>query len=123
MDAFEKSKYSEAAFFKLMLSNSVIVSYGTITAIDLDSVEVALSVSNKNFAEKINCTFMQLGNEQFSLSFRPEIGISISEIINGIFAEISPPNSSDLACSQLSARRPSFTVSALIPIAESARLT
>ena len=77
MDAFEKSKYSEAAFFKLMLSNSVIVSYGTITAIDLDSVEVALSVSNKNFAEKINCTFMQLGNEQFSLSFRPEIGLRV----------------------------------------------
>lgn len=77
MDAFEKRKYSEAAFFKLMLSNSVIVSYGTVTAIDLDNVEVTLSVSSKNFAEKISCVFMQLGNEQFSLSFRPEISMRV----------------------------------------------
>jgi hypothetical protein len=77
MDAFELRKYSEAAFFKLMLSNSVIVSYGTITAIDLDSVEVTLSVSSKNFADKISCTFMQLGNELFSLSFKPKIGTRV----------------------------------------------
>lgn len=77
MDAFERRKYSEAAFFKLMLSNSVIVSYGTITAIDLENVEVTLAVNNKNFADKINCTFMQLGNQQFSLSFRPEIGTQV----------------------------------------------
>ena len=77
MDAFERRKYSESAFFKLMLSNSVIVSYGNITAIDLDSVEVTLSVSNKTFADKINCVFMQLGNEQFALSFRPEIGMRV----------------------------------------------
>lgn len=77
MDAFELRKYSEAAFFKMMLSNSVIVSYGTITAIDLDCVEVTLSVSSTNFADKISCTFMQLGNELFSLSFKPKIGTRV----------------------------------------------
>lgn len=77
MDAFERRKYSEAAFFKLMLSNSVIVSYGIITAVDLDTVEVTLSVSSKNFADKVSCTFMQLGNEQFSLSFKPEINMRV----------------------------------------------
>ena len=77
MDAFEQGKYSEAAFFKLMLSNSVIVSYGTITAIDLDSVEVTLSVSDKNFAEKISCTFMNFGNDQFLLSFKPVINMRV----------------------------------------------
>lgn len=77
MDAFEQNKYSEAAFFKLMLSNFVIVSYGTITAIDFDSVEVTLSVSNKKFADKVNCTFMSLGNEQFSLSFKPAINMQV----------------------------------------------
>ena len=77
MDAFEQNKYNEDAYFKLMLSNSVIVSYGTITAIDFDSVEVTLAVSNRNFADKINCTFMNLGNDQFSISFKPAISMKV----------------------------------------------
>ena len=93
MDAFEFNKYNEDAYFKLMLSNSVIVSYGFISAIDLNTVEVTLIVTNKNFPDKINCTFMSLGNEQFALTFKPAINMRVvvfspNKATNGMYETI-----------------------------------
>ncbi len=93
MDAFEFNKYNEDAYFKLMLSNSVIVSYGFISAIDLNTVEVTLTVTNKNFPDKINCTFMNLGNEQFALTFKPAVNMRVvvfspNKATNGMYETI-----------------------------------
>jgi len=77
MDAFEYNKFNEDAFFKLMLSNAVIVSYGFITAVDYNTVEVALAVSSSNFADKVSCTFMNIGNEQFALALKPVVNMRV----------------------------------------------
>ena len=77
MDAFDQNKFNEESFTKYVLANSMIVSYGFISAIDFDTVTVTTLVSDKKFAEKVNCIFMNLGNSQFSLTLNPELNMRV----------------------------------------------
>lgn len=77
MDAFELNKYSEAAYFKSMLSQSAIVSYGFISAIDFATVTVTLAVTDRKMAEKVTCVFLNLGNEQFSILLKPALNMRV----------------------------------------------
>lgn len=77
LDGFELNKYNSSAFIKALIANSIIVSYGFITAIDFDTVTVTLAVSSKSTADKVNCTFMNIGNEQFSLALKPILNMRV----------------------------------------------
>lgn len=77
MDAFEYNKFNSSAYFKKLLSTSTIVSYGFISAVDFDGVIVTLAVTGNREAEKVKCTFMNLGNEAFSLSLKPVKGMKV----------------------------------------------
>jgi len=77
MDAFERNKYNELSYIKSIIAESIIVSYGFITAVEFDGVVVTLSVSNSGSAERVKCTFMNLGFEGFSISMRPEVGMRV----------------------------------------------
>jgi hypothetical protein len=77
MSAFNRNKYNPAKFVELVLSNTSIVSYGFITAIDYDTVVVTPAVSNKASAEKIRCTFMNLGEDLFAVIRKPAIGMRV----------------------------------------------
>lgn len=77
MDAFEYNKHNEAEYFKSVLSNYIIVSYGFITSIDSDTVVVTLAVSDKGSAERVTCTFMNLGDDQFSLRRKPVVNMRV----------------------------------------------
>jgi len=77
MSAFNRNKYNPAKFIESVLSNTAIVSYGFITAIDYDTVVVTPAVSNKASAEKIRCTFMNLGEDLFAVIRKPAIGMRV----------------------------------------------
>ena len=77
MDAFERNKFNEESFIKYVLGNSMIVSYGFISAIDFDTVTVTTLVSDKKYADKITCVFMNLGNDQFSIALEPTVNMRV----------------------------------------------
>ena len=76
-DAFERNKYSELDYVKNIISDAMIVSYGSISVIDSDSVVVTQAVSDTGAAERIRCTFMNLGSSVFSLAIRPAEGMRV----------------------------------------------
>jgi len=76
-DAFERNKYSELDYVKNIISDAMIVSYGSISVIDSDSVVVTQAVSDTGAAERIRCTFMNLGSSVFSLALRPAEGMRV----------------------------------------------
>jgi len=76
-DAFELNKYNAADLIILMLREALIVSYGFIDAIDIDSVSVTLTVSNKSTANRVRCKFMNLGNESFAINQQPKVGMRV----------------------------------------------
>ena len=77
MDAFDRNKFNEESFLKFMVANFAIVSYGFISAIDFDTVTVTTLVSDKKFADKVTCTFMNFGNDQFSINLCPAINMRV----------------------------------------------
>jgi len=77
MDAFEYNKYKEEDFVNAILAASVIVSYGHISAIDIDTVTVTLAVSDRGKAEKATCVFMNLGNGEFALQLKPALNMRV----------------------------------------------
>lgn len=77
MDAFEYNKYNEAAYFKARLSNYTIVSYGFITGIETEKVDVTLAVSDQGFAQRVSCTFMNLGDDQFAVLRKPTMNMRV----------------------------------------------
>ena len=77
MDAFQYNKYNEREFVKQLIADSVIIAYGFITAIDFDNVTVTLAVSDRGTAERVRCTFMNIGSELFSLSMKPVEGMRV----------------------------------------------
>ena len=77
MDAFERNKFNEESFIKYVLGNSMIVSYGFISSIDFDTVTVTTLVSDKKYADKITCVFMNLGNDQFSIALEPAVNMRV----------------------------------------------
>lgn len=77
MDAFQLNKFNETQHLQKFLSGAVIVSYGFITAVESDTVEVTLSVSDTGSAEKVSSTFMNLGDDLFSVQRRPAIGMRV----------------------------------------------
>lgn len=76
-DAFEYNKYSEDQFVKKIIANSVIVSFGYITAIEVDHVIVTLAVSDRQTAEKASCKYMGFGSEIFSVFSKPRINMRV----------------------------------------------
>jgi hypothetical protein len=98
MDAFERNKYNEMDFIREMVSESIIVAYGFISSLDFDNnVTVTLAVSSRSTADRVKCTFMNIGFEGFTLSIQPEIGMRVlvlapHKAANGMydsFAEIN----------------------------------
>ena len=77
MTTFDESKFSFAKFVEVFLSNTTIVSYGFITAIDYGSVIVTPAVTDKVSVEKIRCTFMNLGDELFAVLRKPVLGMRV----------------------------------------------
>ena len=77
MSTFEYNKYNSAKFIELIISKMTIVSYGFITAIDFDSVIVTQAISDTGRGDKIRCTFMNLGDDIFSVLRKPYIGMRV----------------------------------------------
>ena len=77
MDAFERNKYNPQDFTKMILAESMIVGYGFITSIEFDGVIVTLAVSGSGTAERVKCTFMNLGDELFVINRKPVIGMRV----------------------------------------------
>lgn len=76
MDSFEQNKYNSVKFIEAVLSNTTIVSYGFITAIDFDSVVVSPAVSDGRM-EKIRCVFMNLGDPVLTVNRKPTLQMTV----------------------------------------------
>lgn len=77
MNNFEQSKFNITSFIQQLISGRLIVSYGFITDISPDFVTVTAAVSDSTLPLKIRCTYMNLGNELFSIHREPEIGTRV----------------------------------------------
>lgn len=77
MTSFNNNKFNLVKFVEIFLSNSTIISYGFITAIDYDNVVVTPAVTDKVSVEKIRCTFMNLGDEIFAVNRNPVLGMRV----------------------------------------------
>jgi hypothetical protein len=82
IDAWIRNKFSDDAFIKMFINRTMIVSFGIIESVGLDTVSVLLTDG-----KKANCKFMSIGSVLFSLNITAQQGMKVAVFIPQVGAD------------------------------------